>query len=97
MAAAPFVPPPDFVAEHGYLAEYEPRGVDTPEMADVVADGSPEAHSGDEVRGAALHGVKPTFTTVAQQYWPRLFVAGCRFCNKSVRLGWGKGLDLWAG
>ena len=68
MAAASFVPPPDFVAEHGYLSEYEPRGGDTPEMADVVAEGSPDAHSVDVVRGAALPGVKPTSTTVAAAF-----------------------------
>ena len=45
MAAAPFVPPPDFVAEHGYLPDYEPRGVGNSEMADVGAEGSPKAHS----------------------------------------------------
>ena len=63
-----FVPPPDFIPEHGYLAEYEPRGVDTPEMADVVAEGSPKAHSDGEACGAALPGVKPTSTTVAAAF-----------------------------
>ena len=70
MAAAPFVPS-DFAIEHGYLADHEPRDVDIPEMADVVAEGSPKAHSVGVVRGAALPGVKPTTTTVAAARSPK--------------------------
>ena len=45
-------------------------------------------------KSVALHGVKPIFTSVAQQYWPRPFVAGCRFCNKSSPVGLGERLRL---
>ena len=71
MAAAPFVPPLDFVAEHGCLPDFEPRGVGNFEMADVGAEGSPKAHSVGVVRGAALPGVKPTTTTVAAVRSPK--------------------------